>query len=392
MGQILAGFHPRGRPLFTEQSLRDIRLPCTKGHQHEVYENGMRLHPSGSLRRSAIETYMILWRLIRWIGLALLTIAIVFAGGWCAFAVWFRFDSGESVRDLLAGMIVFFAVATLVCLGTPMRWLAFATYSALFAIVLLWWRTITPTNDRNWTPDVANSVTATISDDRLLVSNVRNFNWRSDTDFDERWEQRTYNLSRVSNVDLILSYWTGEAIAHLIVSFGFDDGTRLAFSIETRKERGEAYSAIAGFFKQYQLAIVAADERDVVRVRSNVRGEDVRIYRLRMPPEYAQRLLRAYVEDVDDLAHKPRWYNTATGNCTTLVFGMVSAIRPGLPLDYRILLSGYLPDYAYDVGATDTSIPFEKLRQLSRIRDNAIRADADPNFSTMIREGIPVPR
>ena len=124
---------------------------------------------------------------------------------------------------------------------------------------------------------------------------------------------------------------------------------------------------------------------------ARVRGEDVRIYRLRMPPEYAQRLLRAYVEDVDDLARKPRWYNTATGNCTTLVFGMVSAIRPGLPLDYRILLSGYLPDYAYDVGATDTSIPFEKLRQLSRIRDNAMRADADPNFSTMIREGIPVP-
>ncbi len=124
---------------------------------------------------------------------------------------------------------------------------------------------------------------------------------------------------------------------------------------------------------------------------ARVRGEDVRIYRLRMPPEYAQRLLRAYVEDVDDLARKPRGYNTATGNCTTLVFGMVSAIRPGLPLDYRILLSGYLPDYAYDVGATDTSIPFEKLRQLSRIRDNAMRADADPNFSTMIREGIPVP-
>ena len=209
----------------------------------------MRLHPSGSLDRTAIETYMILWRLTRWIGLALVTIAIVFAGGWCAFAVWFRFDSGESVRDLLAGLIVFFAVATVVCLGTPMRWLALATYGALFAIVLLWWTTITPTNDRNWTPDVANSVTATISDDRLLVSNVRNFNWRSDTDFDERWEQRTYNLSRVSNVDLILSYWTGEAIAHLIVSFGFDDGTRLAFSIETRKERGEAYSAIAGFFK-----------------------------------------------------------------------------------------------------------------------------------------------
>jgi hypothetical protein len=224
-----------------------------------------------------------------------------------------------------------------------------------------------------------------------VFSNVRNFNWRSDTDFDQRWEERTYSLSHVSNVDLILSYWAGEAIAHLIVSFGFDDGSRLAFSIETRKSRGEEYSTIAGFFRQYELSIVAADERDVVRVRSNVRGEDVRIYRLRMPPMYARALLREYVAEANDVARAPRWYNTLTGNCTTLVFGMVRVIRPGLHLDYRILLSGYLPNYAYDMGATDTSIPFETLRSLARIQNKAAQADADPDFSTKIREGLPIP-
>jgi hypothetical protein len=165
---------------------------------------------------------------------------------------------------------------------------------------------------------------------------------RSDQDFDQRWEQRTYDLSQLHDVDLILSYWSGEAIAHLIVSFGFDDGKRLDFSIETRKERGEEYSAIAGFFKQYELVIIAADERDIVRVRSYVRGEDVRIYRLRMPPEYARQLLQEYVDDVNVLSREPRWYNTATGNCTTPAFGMIRTLRPGLPLDYRILLSGYL--------------------------------------------------
>jgi hypothetical protein len=133
----------------------------------------------------------------------------------------------------------------------------------------------------------------------------------------------------VSNVDLILSYWAGEAIAHLIVSIGFDDGTRLAFSIQTRKSRGEEYSTIAGFFRQYELSIIAADERDVVRVRSNVRGEDVRIYRLRMPPMYAKGLLREYVAEANDVARSPRWYNTLTGNCTTLAFGMIRLIRPG---------------------------------------------------------------
>jgi hypothetical protein len=335
---------------------------------------------------------MIVRRLARWFGGALLAVVVLSIGGWCALAVWFRFDAGETVRAGLAAVIAVLTLLTVGCLATPRRWLAVAGYTALFAIVLAWWTTITPSNDRDWTPDVARSVTATIDGDRLVVSNVRNFTWRSDTDFDQRWEQRTYNLSHVANVDLILSYWAGEAIAHLIVSFGFDDGDRLAFSIETRKERDEAYSTIAGFFRQYELAIVAADERDVVRVRSNVRSEDVRIYRLRMPPAYAQALLREYVADADDLARHPRWYNTLTGNCTTLVFGMVRVIRPGLMLDYRVLLSGYLPNYAYDLGATDTSMPFEKLRELSRIHDSAARADADPAFSKIIREGVPIPR
>jgi len=282
-------------------------------------------------------------------------------------------------------------VVVAACLLTSKRWIALVAYAALFVAMLVWWSTIRPSNERDWQPDVARSVTAAIEGDRLVVHNVRNFNWRSDTDFDQGWEERTYSLSRVSNVDLILSYWAGEAIAHLIVSIGFDDDSRLAFSIETRKTRGEEYSTIAGFFRQYELSIIAADERDVVRVRSNVRGEDVRIYRLRMPPVYAQALLREYVAEANDVARTPRWYNTLTANCTTLVFGMVRVIRPGLHLDYRILLSGYLPEYAYDLGATDTSMPFERLRSLARIHDKAARADADPDFSTKIRESLPIP-
>jgi Domain of unknown function (DUF4105) len=251
---------------------------------------------------------MILFRLARWIGLTLLAVTLMVFGGWSTLAIWFRFDAAEPVRDLLAGLVVLLTVVAVVCLARSRRWTALAAYAAFSAAIVVWWSTVTPSNDRDWQPDVARSVIATIDDDRLVVSNVRNFNWRSDTDFDQRWEERTYSLSHVSNVDLILSYWAGEAIAHLIVSIGFDDGSRLAFSIETRKSRGEEYSTIAGFFRQYELSIVAADERDVVRVRSNVRGEDVRIYRLRMPPMYAQALLREYVAEANDVARAPRWY------------------------------------------------------------------------------------
>ena len=111
-----------------------------------------------------------------------------------------------------------------------------------------------------------------------------------------------------------------------------------------------------------------------------------------MTPTNAQVLLREYVEELNDLARTPRFYNTLTANCTNLVFDMVRVIHPGLPMDARVVLSGYLPNYAYDLGATDTSVSFEKLRDLSRIHEKAVLADADPNFSARIREGVPAPR
>jgi hypothetical protein len=331
-------------------------------------------------------------RLVRRAGFVLLGAVMLLVGVWCSIAIWYQCGAGEPLRGLLTGSAAMLTLVAVACLATQRRWLVAGIFSASVAAFLAWWTTILPTNDRNWAPDVARTVTATIDGDRVVVNNVRNFTWRSDVDFDQHWEQRTYYLSHLTDIDLIMSYWMGEAIAHTIVSFGFDNGERLAFSIETRKENDESYSSIAGFFKQYELAIVAADERDVVRVRSNVRGEDVRIYRLKMTPENARRLLREYLEEANDLARTPRFYNTLTSNCTILVFDMVRVIHPGLPLDARVILAGYLPNYAYAVGATDTSMPFEKLRELSRINDKAARADADPDFSEKIREDIPVPR
>lgn len=327
----------------------------------------------------------IVGRLARWIGFGLLALAILLVGTWCALALWFRFPGSAVLRDLVAGVGFAAALAAVGFLATRWRWRALATYAGLVAVVLVWWSTITPSNDRDWAPEVSRTVTATIDGDRLVLDNVRNFTWRSETDFDQRWERRTFLLSEVRNVDLIMSYWGNEAIAHTIISFGFENGPRLAFSVEIRRERGQAFSSLAGFFKEYELIIIAADERDVVRVRSNIRGEDVRLFRLRMTPANAQRLLRAYAAQVNALARHPRFYNTLTANCTTLVFAMIRAIHPGLPLDPRVLLSGYLPNYAYDIGALDTHLPFAALREHARIRERALRADDDPDFSEKIR-------
>jgi hypothetical protein len=330
-------------------------------------------------------------RVARSAGLVLLALVMVALGAWCALALWYRCGDQEPWRSLLAGATATVTLVAVAGLARPRWWRPVMVYGIVVALVLLWWATITPTHTRDWAPEVARSVTATLAGDRVVLRNVRNFTWRSDTDFDSRWEERTYALSHVTDVDLLMSYWMGEAIAHTIVSFGFDDAPRLAFSIEIRKEAQEHFSALAGFFKQYELALIAADERDVVRVRSNVRGEDVRLYRLNLAPSQAARLLRVYLDEANTLARTPRFYNTLTSNCTTLVFDMVRSIHPGLPLDARILFSGYVPNYAYEVGALDTRLTFARLRELARIHDKAVQADADPRFAERIRAGVPVP-
>jgi hypothetical protein len=171
-----------------------------------------------------IQRRTLLRRMARWTGFALLAATALLIGTWCALAVWFRSAGGDLVRGALAAAIAVLAVATVTSFATSRRWFAFPVYAGVTAVVFAWWSTIRPSNDRDWQPDVARNATATIDNDQLVVHNVRNFNWRSDQDFDQRWEERSYDLSQLHDVDLVLSYWSGEAIAHLMLSFGFDDG------------------------------------------------------------------------------------------------------------------------------------------------------------------------
>jgi hypothetical protein len=328
------------------------------------------------------------WRALRWMGTAVAGLAMLFVGLWGSLAIRFRLVPTPPLREVLAAGLLLLALAAIVCLVLR-RWRIVALYAVCFAAVFGWWAALQPSNDRVWADDVARMASGTVEGNRLVVRNVRNFLWRSDTDFDARWETRSYDLDTLTGLDLIMSYWAGESIAHAIVSFGFADGQRLAFSIEIRKEKTETYSALAGFFRAYELAFIAADERDVVGVRTNVRDEDVRIYRLRMPPPQARALLLEYVAEANDLARTPRFYNSLTTNCTTQIFRMVRALQPGLPLDYRVLLTGYVPDYVYDLGGLGTSVPFQALRDRSHIRGKADRID--PDFSRKIREGVPKP-
>ena len=256
-----------------------------------------------------------------------------------------------------------------------------------FAAVLSWWLTIKPSNNRRWQGDVDRTAWAEIEGDRVTIHNIRNFEYRSATDFIPRWETRTYDLAQLKGVDLFINYWGSKFMAHPIVSFGFAGGDHLCMSIETRRQIGENYSAIGGIYRQYELIYLAGDERDFVRVRTNYRkGEDLYLYHLRMPPERARTVLLDYLGRLNSLHERPEFYNAVTSNCTTNIRTQSSKIHPW---DWRILLNGFADKMMYDRGDFAGNLPFDELKLRALINPAARAADTDPDFSKRIREGRP---
>ena len=264
-----------------------------------------------------------------------------------------------------------------------------AALAILWLAVLAWWLGIAPRNDRDWQVDVARLPRISREGDRVTIHDVRDFDYASETDFTERWEDLSFDLSQVRGVDMFISYWGPTLIAHTILSWELDDGRHLAVSIETRKEKGESYSALRGFFRQYELFYVVAGERDLIRLRTNHRGEQVFLYRLRVSPERARAALQSYLETIDALTREPRWYNAFTQNCTTTIRTHVQHAGIRNPWSWRILLNGKGDELLYSRKAIDTSLPFAELRARSDITARAKAADQDPEFSARIREGLP---
>jgi hypothetical protein len=304
---------------------------------------------------------------------------------WGGFALWFQVPGGPLVQKAMPALWAAFSLITLVRWWMMRRVKSLLPWLVAICALMAWWSTIKPSHERIWADDVSRMVTGKVDGSIVTLDQVRNFDWRSDTDYTQRWEARSYDLDKLRSVDVAMSYWMGPVIAHTLVSFGFADGRYLTFSIEIRKERGESFDGLAGFFKKYETVLIAADERDILRVRTNVRGEDMWLYRLRMPPEMMRSLFMTYLDEGAQLKRTPRFYNTLTANCTTIVFEMARRIDPGLPMDWRLLASGYLDRYLYDIGALAGQGDFESLRQKAHITIKARAADKSEEFSGRIR-------
>ena len=264
-----------------------------------------------------------------------------------------------------------------------------AIFAALFLAVVAWWISIPPSHDRPWRPDVAVMPRATIDGDRVRISGLRNFDYRSVNDFTVRYEDREVQLSHLKGLDFFVSYWSEGVVGHTFLSFIFDNAPPLSISIETRPEVGEGFDPIASLFKQFELIYVVGDERDLVRVRTNYRKETVYLYRLNTAPADARRLLMVYLERINELADRPEFYHLLSNSCTINIIRYANAAGRKGRFDIRHLLNGLIDSYLYHSGRVDTTLPFEELRRRSQINEAAQKADGAPDFSDRIRAPLP---
>ena len=323
-------------------------------------------------------------RFFRFVAFAIGWAVAIVAVAWAFGALYFDFPR---IGTLAAILFVVILLAAIIFVRGQLLKLAIALGAS--AIVAGWWLTLKPSNDRAWQPDVSQTAWAETNGDEVTIHNVRNCDYRTDTDFTQHWETRTVRLSQITGMDVAINYWGSPWISHPIVSFQFSDGLPLCFSIETRKTIGQQYSTLEGFYRQYTLIYVVADERDCIRLRTNYRREDVYLYHTLASPAQARQRFREYINTVNVLHENARWYNAVTSNCTTSIRAQ-RAVKLRAPWDWRILLNGKADEMLYQDHAIATGgLSFTELKQRSLIDARARAADDDPNFSHLIREGLP---
>jgi Domain of unknown function (DUF4105) len=323
------------------------------------------------------------------IGIVVLGLLMLMIAGWGVLALLYFDHANLTLRNALA--IVYAAASLTALVGLLFkRWRkrAVGGFFTLFAVLLICWFSTEPSNNRNWQRDVAVLPYADIEGDQVTLHNIRNFAYRSETDYTPEYYDRTFKLSELDSVDLAAVYWMGPQIAHVFVSFGFADGHHVAVSIEARKEQGEGYSTVQGFFRQYELYYVVADERDVIRLRTNYRHdppEEVYLFRANSDAEGRQRFFLDYLRKINALKEHAEWYNSLTTNCTSNIW-LHSQVNPGhLPYSWKILISGHVPEYLYENGRLDTSVPLAELQRRGHVNERAHAADQAEDFSQRIR-------
>ena len=318
---------------------------------------------------------------------------------WCAVALMLALSApvvlwmaGAIYYDVCGGGTPGRAAATiwLVAVGAAFvvwrpTWQPLAALLGVTALFLLWWLRLKPSHDREWEPAVAVLPRATRDGDAVTIENVRNFEYRSLDDFDRRYETRTYRLSHLRGVDVIFFNWGLALMSHPVVVFDFGPDGRVCMSIEVRFRRAQGFSITRSLYRQQELIFLAADERDAILRRTKYGKPQVgHLYRFNATPEELRAAFLDYVDAINSIYERPRWYHGLTANCTTSFYRLPNARRR---LDWRVIANGRLDRALYDDGRLDRSLPFEELKRLAHLNEAANAAPAD-GFGDHVRREL----
>lgn len=324
--------------------------------------------------------------LLRGVGRVIRVVALALLLAWTSLAIHFSNLPWPLARTLLG---ISFAAFGIWALWIARRRGPILLLTALFVGVAGWWSTIEPTHDRVWRPEMAVMPRAVIEGDRVRISGVRNFEFRSENDFTPRYEVREFSLDRLRSVDFYISYWMTGPVGHTFLSFIFEDAPPLSISIEARQEEGEGYDPLGSLFKQFELIYVVGDERDIVRLRTNFRGEEVFLYRIQTSKENARRLFMIYMERINELADRAEFYHLLSNSCTVNIVRYANVVGRQGGFNFRHLLNGLVDGYLYNANLLPGTLPFAELRRRSNINEAAVAAGDSERFSELIRAGLP---
>ena len=322
-------------------------------------------------------------RLGRFVLIAFASLIAALSVAWAAGALYFDLPAPALARTIAS--LVWVAGAVALAAFGQLRGRILVLLG--FAGIICWWLTLRPTQDADWQPQVAVLAYASRDGDRFTVHNIRNFEYRSSTDFTPRYDTRDFDLTNLRALDLFINDWGVPFIVHPIASFDFGPQGHLCFSIEKRLKQGQGFSTLAGLYRQFTIIYLAVDERDAIRLRTNYNLEDVYLYRLRFSPDEARVRFLEFIDVLNKLYARPAWYNVVTQNCTTAIWALHASVRQ-VPWDWRILINGFLDRMLYERGALAGDLPFEELRAQALINKRAQEAGDAPDFSQRIRAGL----
>jgi hypothetical protein len=249
-------------------------------------------------------------------------------------------------------------------------------------------KAVKPSNDRQWAPEQVVLAYAELDDQTATVHNIRNCVYHSAEDFEVEHYDKTFDLEKIESVDFIMvPFPDNPSIGHTMLSFGFEGDQQLVLSVEIRKERGEAFSAVKGFFRQYEIMYVLGDERDLIGLRANHWLNDVYVYRAKATRQQTRELFVDVLRRANKLAAEPEFYDTLANNCTTNIVDHINKLSPDrVPFDYRALLPGYSDELAYELGLLDTDLSFEETKTRARVNRLAYVYRNSDDFSKRIRQ------